>query len=58
MVSEGINIYYRFLIKTVCINRVKNLEAWFNDKAAQERRKEFVENFKYVFETFLKWEKD
>jgi len=46
-----------FLLKLFALTELKNLEAWFNDKAAQERRKEFVENFKYVFETFLKWGK-
>jgi len=46
-----------FLLKLFALKELKNLEAWFNDKAAQERRKEFVENFKYVFETFLKWGK-
>ena len=46
-----------FLMKLFALTELKNLEAWFNDKAAQERRKEFVENFKYVFETFLKWGK-
>ena len=46
-----------FLMKLFALTELKNLEAWFNDKAAQERRKEFVENFKYVFSTFLKWGK-
>ena len=46
-----------FLLKLFALTELKNLEAWFNDKAAQERRKEFVENFKYVFSTFLKWGK-
>ena len=46
-----------FLLKLFALTELKNLEAWFNDKAAQERRKEFVENFKYVFQTFLKWGK-
>ena len=46
-----------FLMKLFALTELKKLQAWFNDPAAQERRKEFVENFKYVFQTFLKWGK-
>ena len=46
-----------FLMKLFALTELKKLQEWFNDPAAQERRKEFVENFQYVFKTFLKWGK-
>ena len=45
------------LIKLFALTELKKLQAWFNDPVAKEKRKEFVENFKYVFTTFLKWGK-
>ena len=46
-----------FLIKLFALTELKNLQAWFNDPAAKAKREKFVENFKYVFTTFLKWGK-
>ena len=46
-----------FLMKLFALTELKNLEKWFNDPVAQAKRKEFVENFQYVFSTFLKWGK-
>tara|TARA_B100001778_G_scaffold245969_1_gene206141 strand:+ start:1999 stop:5028 length:3030 start_codon:yes stop_codon:yes gene_type:complete len=46
-----------FLMKLFALTELKKLQAWFNDPVAKEKRKEFVENFKYVFTTFLKWGK-
>ena len=46
-----------FLMKLFALTEIKKLQAWFNDPVAKEKRKKFVENFKYVFTTFLKWGK-
>ncbi len=46
-----------FLTKLFVLTELKNLQAWFNDPAAKKKREEFVQNFKYVFTTFLKWGK-
>ena len=46
-----------FLAKLFVLTELKNIENWFNDPVAQKKRKEFVDNLKYVFQTFAKFGK-
>ena len=46
-----------FLTRLFALREIKKLQNWFGDEQERAKRKEFVENLKYVFGTFIKFGK-